>query len=336
LNWSFGKIWNESLEQGRPERELRPRNRMWASELGGGYLDRYMKMKGIKPTNPPNPRSMRKFEAGNMMEWIVGLILKRAGILVDNQEWLSYQYPSLLEVTGRFDFLAGGKPDMEKAKKLFQFFELPEFFGRAMESIINHLNEKYPNGLDKTILEIKSCSSFMMERYEKTGVDIKHALQSFHYLKAKNMPEAKVVYISKDDLLLLECDVKNPSDIERIYKEDIERMTHYVLSNEEPPKEKLILFDESSCKFSSNWKVSYSNYLTMIYGFQNQKEYDDRYKPMVSSFNRVLKRLVDDKKITDKNLSVMIEIKKEFNDFDSILKTAKSNKELLTDLEEGD
>lgn len=334
MKWSFGNIWNESLEQGKSERELKPRNRIWASELGGGFLDRYLKMKGIKPTNPPNARSKRKFEAGNMMEWIVGLVLKRVGILIDNQEWLGYQYPALLEVSGKFDYFAGGKPDLEKAKKLFKFMELPEFFGRAMEAIVNHLSEKYPEGLDKVILEVKSCSSFMMERYEKVGADIKHQLQSFHYLKAKNMPEAHIVYISKDDLRLLECGVYNPSETEKIYKEDIEKMTHYVMSNKEPPKEKCILFDDTTCKFSSNWKVAYSNYLTSLYGFENQKQYDDKYKPMISSFNRVLKRLVEDKKITEKNLAVMVDIKKEFSNFDEILVKAKNNKELLNDVED--
>ena len=65
LNWSFSKIWNDSLEN-REEKPLTPRENVWASEIGGAYLDRYLKMKAVPMTNPPNPRSLRKFEAGNL------------------------------------------------------------------------------------------------------------------------------------------------------------------------------------------------------------------------------------------------------------------------------
>jgi hypothetical protein len=53
MKWSFYQIWNESLEKDK-SRELKERNTIWASELGGAMIDRYLKMKAIKPTNPPN------------------------------------------------------------------------------------------------------------------------------------------------------------------------------------------------------------------------------------------------------------------------------------------
>ena len=255
MKWTFATVWNESLEN-REEREMKPRSRIWASEMAGSFIDRYLKMKATPPTNPPNPRSLRKFEAGNLMEWVVGLVLKRAGIAINNQKWLGYQYPGLCEVSGKFDFYAGGKPDWEKAKAEVRGLELPQFFNRATDAIIKHFKEKYPNGLDKIILEVKSCSNFMMERYEKKGVNIGHALQSFHYLKAKNMEEAHVVYICKDDLRMAEFPVNNPSaellvNYEDIYKSDILAITHHHKNKIQPEKEKEIYISYLSRCFTA-------------------------------------------------------------------------------------
>lgn len=323
--WQFAHIWNQSLEIGRPERVLVPRTKIWASELGGSYIDRYLKMKAVPPTNPPNPRSMRKFEAGNMLEWLVGLVLSRAGILVGNQQWLQFEYPFLCPVSGKYDYEAGGKPDFSKALNEVKMLGLPEFFGRATENIIKHFIEKYPNGLERIILEIKSCSNFMMERYERTGKpDIKHSLQSFHYLKAKNMPEAHVVYICKDDLRMAEFEIVHPNPVlEKLYRDDVEKITKYLKEGIEPPKEKEIYFDYDVLKFSDNWKVAYSNYLTMLYGYQNQKEYDDKYKPIASRFNRVLKRVVAGAKITKKNEDIIAEIKTFFPEYEDIVEKAR-------------
>lgn len=330
LKWSFYQVWNESLEN-RSERKLALRNHIWAGELGGSFIDRYLKMKATPYTNPPNPRSLRKFEAGNMMEWVVGSVLKRAGILIPlpplpngkPANWLSFQYPDLLEVTGRLDFFAGGKPDWSKAKQEVESLGLPEFFARGTNAIIDHFSTTYPNGLAEVILEVKSCSSFMFERYEKLGVDKRHSLQLFHYLKAKNLPEGHVVYISKDDLRMLEFGVFNPSPTEEIYKKDIEDMTHFIKNSKEPEKEKEILFDRESGKFNSNWKVAYSVYLTKLYGYKDQLEFDTKFRPMVSQWNRVLGRCVKGDNMTPANLEIIEAIKKTFPNFDEYVQIAK-------------
>lgn len=297
---------------------------MWAGEIGGSYIDRYLKMKAVPPTNPPNPRSMRKFEAGNMIEWIVELVLRRAGILIDSQEWLSYQYPGLLEVTGRLDFLAGGTPDWEKARGEVHALQLPEFFNRGTGAIIQHFQTKYPNGLDKIVIEVKSCSSFMFERYEKVGANDNHVLQIFHYLKAKNLSEGHIVYVSKDDLRMLEFAVHNPSPVEAFYKADIEKMTGYINRNEQPPLEKDLTFNEEIGRFSANYKVGYSNYLTKLYGYKDQFEFDIRYRGKVASWNRVFGRCVKGDNMTKLNLEVIEEIKKMFPDLDEKIAYVKS------------
>ena len=306
LTWSFSQIWNKSLEQ-REERELRPRNRIWASELGGAYIDRYLKMNGVPYSNPIDPRSLRKFEAGNLMEWVVGLVLKRAGILTEYQKWIGFQYPGLLEVSGKLDYTAGGYPDWGKAEEEIKELGLPDFFDRATSDILSYFKKTFPKGLNEVVLEIKSCSAFMFDNYAENGANPNHKLQAYHYLKATNRPEAHIVYISKDDLRMAEYGVF-AGQLEEEYKNDIEVMTNCFQSNIEPPKEKEIVFEND--KFSANWKVGYSNYLTKLYGYKNQTEFDAKNKPLASKFNRVLKRVKEGKTMTEDNLTILEGMKK--------------------------
>ena len=323
LSWSFYKVWNESLKQGRSEKELQPRDHIWATEIGGSYIDRYLKMKGEKPSNPFNPRSLRKFEAGNLMEWVVWLVLRRAGILISKQDWLAYQYPGLLKVTGKLDFLVGGKPDWERAESEVKQLELPEFFNRASTAIIKHFSEKFPGGLKELVFGIKSCSSFKFDSYEANGVDPRHACQEFHYLKAKDMPEAHNIYICKDDLRMLEFGIFNPSSVEDMYKKDIETMTNYIKNNQMPEKEKTFLFDPDKCNFELNWKVGYSNYITKLYGYENQFAFDNANKGKVASWKRVFTRVIEGANITKLNLEVIKDIKKSFPNFDELVEATK-------------
>lgn len=322
-SWNFAQVWNESLEQ-RGERPTMPRNNLWASELGKSLLDNYLKMKGVEPSNPFDRRSLRKFEAGNIWEWIVGLILKRAGVYLGSQGWVEYQYPEFLRVTGKLDFLAGGKPDWEKSREEINELELPDFFYRATSSIIDHFQKTYPEGMREVILEIKSVGSFMFDRYWNTGIaNPNHRLQAFHYLIATGRPEAHIVYVSKDDARIVETGIFNPSLVEDEYKKYISDLTGFYKANQQPPLEKEIIFDEEQGSFSVNWKVMYSPYLTMIYRYKDQAEFDAKNRPLVAKYNRVLKRILENRNMTKDNLEIVKQIEKEFGDIDKILAVAK-------------
>jgi len=313
MQWSFAQIWNESLEEGKPQKPMQPRDRIWASEVGGSMIDRWLKMKGAEPSNPPNPRSLRKFEAGNIWECIVGYVLKRAGILLAQQDWLKYQYEGLLPVVGKLDFKAGGKPDYDKASHIIsnEFEWLPPFISRATQKIVDRLKTQYPDGLAEIILELKSCSSFMYEMYErKQTASPQHKCQLFHYLKSLHAHEGHIIYVSKDDARLLEIGVLNPSSVETDYYNDIKELTGYITSNIQPPLEQPIKFDNDFGKFSANWKVGYSSYLTKLYGLKCQKEFDDKYKPIAERWNRVLSRITESKDMTDKNKTALEEMTK--------------------------
>ncbi len=333
-SWSFYQVWNQSLEQ-RKERAIVSRDNLWASELGKSLVDNYLKMKGEVPTNPPNMRSLRKFEAGNIWEWVVGLVLKRAGIYLGEQKWNSFRYPDLIEVTGKIDFLAGGNPDWEKAKAEIEHLGLPEFIHRASENIINYFKEQYPEGMKKVILEMKSTSSFMFPLYEKFNMaSLNHRLQAFHYLKAENLEEAHVVYVCKDDARMVEIGVFNPSTIEDEYKSYIEKLTGYLKANEQPPLEQPIEFDEETGRFGDNWKIKYSLYLTKLYGYKDQMEFEEKYRGVVGQYNRVLNRCCNGDKITDKNKVIMEEAEKELNKpFEKFVEIATQRRAVL---EEGE
>ncbi len=307
-DWRMANIWNLALVS-KADRPMRQRDNLWASELGKANIELFLKMRGVEPTNPPNDRSKRKFEAGN--------ILKRAGILKDNQKWVPYQYDGLLQVTGKIDYIAGGIPDYENYKAQLEAMELPEFFLRASESVIQHFGEKYPEGLADMPLEIKSCSSFMMDSMERTGNASKnHRLQLFHYLKSLNFPAGNVVYICRDDLRMFEVRVENPGETEQEYKQAIEEITKYYNAHKDtpiesflkkpanederwiwipleglPPLEKNLVWDEDLKKFARNWGVEYSSYLTMLYGYKTQLEFEEEVMPIVSRWNRVLSRM---------------------------------------------
>lgn len=336
MSWSFATIWNESVLL-KPERPVTPRDHIWASEIGGSYVDRYLKMMGVPPTNTSGVRSLRKFDAGNIWEWIVGIILRRAGILIDEQKWLSYQYPGLLEVTGRLDFLAGGKPDWEKSKQEIHSLTLPDFITRKADAIIDNFSQKYPNGLDEIILEIKSAASPSFDRYDSTHKpEFKHKMQAFHYLKAKNMHEAHIVYVCKDDARIAEFAVFNEPSTEALYKQDIEQMSKYYFAKEQPPIEKTVLFENG--KFKKNWRVGYSPYLTKLYGFKDTGEYDDTFNKKITQWNRVITRAANGDRMTDLNKTVIDDIKMSFSNFDDLVEETKKFKVeegLLSTLGEG-
>lgn len=315
--WKMSGVWNAALES-KPERESQARDRIWASELGKPNIEIFLKMRGVMPSNPPNARSKRKFEAGNIFEWIIGIVLKRAGILKENQKRVAFQYPGLVAVSGKIDFLAGGIPDYDHYKEQLEALELPEFFMRASGAIIKHFADNYPEGLGDLYLEIKSCSSFMMDAMERTGnASRNHRLQLFHYLKSENYPRGMVVYICRDDLRMFEVVVKNPSEVEEEYHKAIEEISTFYQAHKDtpiedfliepdtkdelkwtwvqlpglPPLEKYIVWDKDLKKFARNWGVEYSSYLTMLYGFQTQLEFEELVMPIVSRWNRVLARI---------------------------------------------
>lgn len=309
-DWSFGAIWNKSLMR-LDNKPLVPRDYIWASELGKAPVDVWLRMKGVAPTNPPNARSMRKFEAGNIFEWIVSLILKRSGLLIEAQKRCEYQYPNLLKVTGKGDFIAGGVPDFDRALAELKALDMPEVFIRVVDALKAYFTTAFPNGVSEKPLEIKSVGSYVFESLLKRKRASKnHRMQLFHYIKSCGYDKGDVVYISRDDMRMFEVQVLNDNgEAEKEYEEFIGVVTGYYQTDTQPPLEQEVVFDPDTGKFSANFNVGYSGYLTMLYGYKDQKAFDAKNKPIVASWNRVMTRYGKNLKMTPKNLQIMADIK---------------------------
>ncbi len=307
--WTLSKVWNESLEQSE-KRPVEVRERMWASELAKSDVDVYLNMKGTEKTNPPNSRALRKMEAGNIWEWIMELVLRRCGIYMDSQEYIKTKIEEgCVEVSGKLDFIAGGKVDYEGAEKLLGELKLPEMFTRAIKNTIEYFKHNYPEGLDHKILEVKSVSSFAFDKVERTGKPIAgHDLQLFHYIKNKKMDGA-IVYICRDDARMIEMFIsQDDPELLAAYEAKVKKISKFFYANEQPPIEPLVLFDVEEARFSKNFNIEYSGYLTMLYNFQDQADYDENVGPMVDRWNRVLGRIRDGKEMTDNNQEAIAEM----------------------------
>lgn len=123
------------------------------------------------------------------------------------------------------------------------------------------------------------------------------------------MRAGELFYICRDDCRLLEVPVLNPSANVEEYKAEIERITVAMNSDTPPAIEKLIIFDEDAGKFSKNWGVEYSSYLTKLYGFERPDLYVEAVKPAVARFNRVMGRVKRNDKMTKLNLEALAEMK---------------------------
>ena len=310
--WSLANLWNKALEQ-TEEREIVPRDRMYASELGRSDVDIFLKMQGEKPTNPPNNRAIRKFHAGDLYEWFVLLVLKKCGVLISKQLPVKTKMDGCVEVSGRLDFIAGGMPDYDagqrKIDELIKELEMPPLFHQLTENFIALMKVEYPNGLDEKVLEVKSTAVHGFNRVEKTNKALAgHDLQNFHYARGLNM-EGSLCYISRDDLRMHEIPIlPNDQKLLEKYETKVKRVSGFYLANQMPEPEACILFDEDTLKFSKNFNVEYSPFLKKLYNIETPDEYDKIFKARISSWNRVLGRVAKGDKMTPKNIEAINDI----------------------------
>jgi len=338
MPWNLRDVWNDTLI--KPERRIiQPRNYSYASELGKALPDRYLKMYGVKPTNPPNERSLRKFQAGEIWEWVLGIILISAGMLKKKQIKVDTKLPRLAAVHGRLDFVVGKPDDYQVAKDnikrmqdmlLLLDIETPPFFFRAIDNFV----EKYKGqNLADYITELKTVSSFMMEKLQKTKKPMyHHELQNYHYVRGNEyvIPNGKLIYVCKDDCTMDEFNVHDNEENFELYKNDIMSISRAYKNGFDaknitrlmPPKEDLVLFEDSLFKFAKNWNVEYSDYLTLLYGYESPEKYRNAWQYKITAWNRVFKRCVNGDRITDKNKEVIAEAKKQFPRWDKMVAAA--------------
>lgn len=338
--WHFATIWNETLDN-MQDRPMVARDYIWASELGGAFCDRYLKMNAVPFTNPPNTRSRRKFQAGNMWEWVIAMVLISAGMLKKKQVRVETKLPRLLRVSGKLDYIVGGDIDWAAAKQnikniqdqlVLLDLELPPFFFKAIEKFVDNYSGKI---LKEVVHEMKTISSFMMEKLQKTNEPMPHhVFQLFHYIYGNDLgiDEGKLTYVCKDDCIMEEFVVTNNEQFFEAYKADIKQMTKYYSAGFDkknptalmPPKEPLLLFEDGVFRFTKNFKVEYSSYLKLLYGYETPEAYRMAWQYKIASWNRVFKRCVKGDNMTPKNKEAIADAMKAFPQWDKYVAKAKA------------
>ena len=267
-------------------------------------------MRGIKPDFDYDERTLRKFAAGDFFERMIGYVLITSGLLKHDNKW--YNLPpdeTHLEVSVKPDFIAGGKPDWEKIKaeiEVNSLFSVLPVFERIVKALVGYLSEKYPEGLGDLLYEIKSVNSqvfwakkdYLREAYPH------HQFQCLTGMKATNLPEGRILYISKDDLTVAEFPVfLDDKELNEKWEEDVVLMTKYIKEGVEPPKPESVVFDPRKKLYfqynkekqviegcwTPNWEVEWSNYLPTITGFKSVEKWKASSKEEARIKNKELK-----------------------------------------------
>jgi hypothetical protein len=317
-------FWNKAVEGN--DRPLVPRDYVYASELGGGLLDRYLKMKGTPVTNPPNGRAKRKMMAGNFTEAVILYIFQRAGILQHSQKRFESEWTPL-SVHGKSDIIIGGKPNLDQARSAavqFEYFpEMHEISMKIIEGLSAHIE------VPEMLYEVKSIATYKADDFERKGDKAEpingHRLQTGFYTIERMLPYSILSYVCRDDLRMTEFYIYNTPEIQKEIYDDVAKIKGYLEANERPPLEPMIVIEGG--KFSKNFNVEYSSYLTMLYGFDEPREYSELVKKDIAKWNRVLVRYKNGDKITDKNKEVRDEIVARGFDFEKILSSFDGKEE---------
>jgi hypothetical protein len=271
-NWLIADLWNTSLSIER--KDTKTRDYITAGDLGSPFLDRYYKMKGIKPSNDYDERTLRVFATGNEFHHLIYKVFEKIGILIDKEFYCEIPATEdTLRVLGFADAKVGGFSDWNEAKQRVKQYGFSEAIETIALKIIDRISTEYPDGLDERIIDVKSINSnafWYKKGYIGSGYP-HHKLQLYTYLKALNIKTGALMYISKDDLSLEECIVLNPSvSLEEKWQEDIKQMSYYYKKDIVPPKEPDIIFNENRKRWETNWKMGRSPYLTHITGLSRR------------------------------------------------------------------
>lgn len=149
------------------EHEKRRVTSWQASKLGSCLTGVYLERLGIKPDREFDNRTLRVFSVGKIFEdWVTSLCENTTDTMTELQ----------IRAT------------------------LPEYDATGyVDMVVTETNNQR-----KYIYEIKSKHSFGFKYLEKEGANRQHQMQLWFYLKALNIEEGRIFYVSKDDLRVLD------------------------------------------------------------------------------------------------------------------------------------
>lgn len=288
--FSIQTLWNDLITEDRP---APARDYIRASEIGKPFLDRYLAMKGVPYSNPFQARVKRIFDSGLIFEEAVERVFRLLGVLIDSQTEVVLEKPNMLKVIGHYDQRVGGVIDVEKAKKAIAQENTSEWVKNRASKLLEKLSAENPDGFQTMITEIKTVNSMAFWAHKNINPETgmfkgydHHKLQLLTYLMATGEEHGRILYISKDDLTLMELGVMrwNEALIER-WERDVSTMTRYYKENIEPPKEDDIVYDEHKKLWTYNWMIERSNYFTHITGFETVEQWQEAHKAELKEKN---------------------------------------------------
>lgn len=243
------------------------RNEIWASDLGGIMLDRYLDMKGTPYSDLPDGRGLANFFLGEQIETGLKTMLENLGIAYTDNERKLYQEKDYLPVVAKPDLIVEitdweqVRQNLLKEKEKINELE-PKYRDREISKlekkfeVLGNFRKKFPNGLEKTIFEIKSASTTSFKARKVEGASLNHKLQLLTYLKAYNVPYGHIIYIAKEYGNMVEFIVdRDDPELNKIWEEDVSKISYYVKNDIRPP----LVFDPK------DWRYKYSKYFTMLY-----------------------------------------------------------------------
>lgn len=341
IDWDFSSLMNEAI-RAMPEKPMQKRSHIWASELGGSFVDRYLKMHAHPYSNPINDRSKRKFVSGHIFEWIVNIILTLTGVIKEKQLRGEVELKGCLRVSGKLDFIAGGIVDWEKAKEEVKHIrnlfaasidDMPPIIFHSLERVLWRMEQMFSRiPLKEVILECKAVSGFVFDLIEKSQQPRNgHPLQILHYILAnKNEYDGELLYINKDAFMCNQFSVTSTKDLLKKYRDDVKTMTELYNNSGKnylkniPQKESEVMFEDGGFRFMKNNHVEYSPYLTMLYGYKDIDEFKLAWQKRITGWNRVFKRIVKGENITPANKIIIDDMKTVFPLLDKYVVKAKA------------
>jgi hypothetical protein len=265
-NWNLSYLLTDLIGT-RANSKGEVRKEIWASDLGGIMLDRYLDMKGTPYSDLPDGRGLANFFLGEQIETGLKQMLENLGIAYTDNERRLYQEKDYLPVVAKPDLIVEVSDwevvrqnlmkEFEKIKELEPKYQERETekFKRKME-VMRKFKDRFPQGLKKTIFEIKSASTTSFKARKKEGASLNHKLQLLTYLKAYEVYEGHIIYIAKEYGNMLEFIVRaDDLELNKVWEDDVSKISRYIKEDIRPP----LVFDEK------DWRYKYSKYFTMLY-----------------------------------------------------------------------
>ena len=268
-NWNMRDLLADLMGT-KAELKPEPRGDIWASDLGKPYVDRWLQMKGVPYSNPPGGKDLMAFFLGKQIEFGIKEMLTRCGLAYRSQDRVNVRCEDCLPVVGRPDLVVE-VGDWQKVMAavddgLDEGHADPAGKGasyQALKRLLGVWQERCPEGLCRTVFEVKSLNSEAFRHHRNAEGFSKayphHRLQLYTYLRGLGLTEGHLVYIARDTGWMEEVVIRPTEELEGAWRQDVETISRYYRTDERPPLEPRMVNGRE------NWQIRYSRYKDYLY-----------------------------------------------------------------------